>query len=492
MLELQGVRKTYPGTVAVADLSVSFAAGKIHAIVGKNGSGKSTTIKIISGAEYPDAGQVVLNGTPIALGTTDTSIRSGIATVYQELSLFPDLSVAENICFHDLPRRGARIDWAATRAKAQAVLDRLGLTVSPDAAVSTLGVGWQQLIEIAKAINHDLQVLILDEPTSALSQDEVEQLFRTIRTIRDAGVVVLYISHRLQELPEIADTVTVLRDGQHVGTRDMAASSLPEIVEMMFGEVVHERLTPALAEDAPVVLQTHRLSRTPFFENVSFELRAGEILGIAGMLGSGRTELLRSIYGADPVDSGEVLVDGVRVRKATPHLMKQLGLAYTPEDRKFQGLIQIQTIGFNLTLAARERFATRGIRNRAAEQAASAEQVSGLAIKIGTTEQLVSALSGGNQQKVVVGNWLNDQPRIILFDEPSRGIDVEAKQQIFRIMRHLSEQGIASIVVSTELEELIEVCHRILVLRDHALTDELQPTQVSAPDLYRICMGVHT
>ncbi|TVQ40127.1 MAG: sugar ABC transporter ATP-binding protein [Spirochaetaceae bacterium] len=490
VLELKNLRKTYPGTVAVTDLSVRFEGGKVHAIVGKNGSGKSTAIKMVAGAVMPDRGSISLDDRPLHLGSTFDAIHQGIATVYQELSLFPDLSVAENICFHELPHRGVRVDWAATRRRALDVLRELDLEVDPDTRVDSLSVGWQQLVEISKAINHDLKVLILDEPTSALSKDEVDQLFRVVRRIRDRGVIVLYISHRLQELPAIADTVTVLRDGDLVGRRTMTETTLAQIVSMMFGDVEHVRMTPTIPEQAEVALEVRNLTRKPWFEDISFSLRAGEILGIAGMLGSGRTELLRSIFGADSFDSGTVLVSGKPIRRPTPARLKLYGLAYTPENRKTQGLIQIQTVQENLTLAGKQSLSRRGVRNRTLERAAAMQQVNDLSIKISSLDTVVETLSGGNQQKVVVGNWLNDHPRVVLFDEPSRGIDVDAKQQIFRIIWRLSDDGIASIIVSTELEELLEVCHRILVLRDGTLQQEIVPGTVSVEALYNACIGV--
>ena len=491
MLELENLRKEYPGTVAVADLSVRFAGGKVNAIVGKNGSGKSTTIKMISGAELPNTGTVRLDGNTLNMGSTAEAIRNGIATVYQELSLFPDLSVAENICFQSLPHKGPKIDWNGTRDRARAVLKELDLEVDVDVPVGTLSVGWQQLVEIAKAINHDLRVLILDEPTSALSQDEVSQQFSVVRNIRERGVVILYISHRLQELPIIADTVTVLRDGELVGHRELSEITLNDVVSMMFGDVEHKSLTPPLPESARTVLEVIGMTREPYYHNVNFTLKDGEILGIAGMLGSGRTELLRAIFGADPFDSGTVRIRGKDVRTYTPEVLKRHGLAYTPENRKTQGLVQIQTVMENLTLAARRRYTNRGIRKKSLEVKAAERQVEDLSIKVGGLDLPVSSLSGGNQQKVVVGNWLNDLPTVVLLDEPSRGIDVEAKQQIFRIVWKLSEEGIATIVVSTELEELIELCHRILVLRDGVLQQELDPKSVTVEDVYSACIGVH-
>ena len=490
VLELLNVRKEYPGTVAVDDLTVRFEGGKVHAIVGKNGSGKSTTIKMISGAEKPDRGSIRLDGATLDSGSTLGAIQEGVATVYQELSLFPDLSIAENICFQDLPKKQGRIDWSAAHERAASILADLDLRVDTTLSVSSLSVGWQQLVEIAKATMHEPRVLILDEPTSALSVDEVSQLFSVVQRVRDRGMIVLYITHRLQELPEIADTVSVLRDGKFVGSVEMDSSGLPEIVNLMFGDVEHQSLTPPLDQNAPVALSVRGMTRDPFFHDLSFDVRAGEILGIAGMLGSGRTELLRAIFGADSYDAGTISIAGEVVNGAAVHEMKARGLAYTPESRKEHGLIQIQTVLQNLTLAGRNRFADRGVRKPDLEQQAADQQVEDLSIKVSSLDVVISALSGGNQQKVVVGNWLNDKPSIVLLDEPSRGIDVEAKQQIFRILWDLSRQGIAIVVVSTELEELIEIAHRILVLRDGSFAQELDPNTTDAAELYAACMGV--
>ncbi len=490
VLDLLNLRKEYPGTVAVDDLTARFEGGKVHAIVGKNGSGKSTTIKMISGAVKPDQGSIRLDGAVLDTGSTRDAIRAGVATVYQELSLFPSLSIAENICFQELPKKYGRIDWNAAHERATSVLADLDLHVDTTLPVSSLSVGWQQLIEIAKATMHEPRVLILDEPTSALSVDEVDQLFATVKRVRNRGTIVLYITHRLQELPEIADAVSVLRDGKHVGTVDMAESHLPEIVNLMFGDVEHKRLTPPLPDNAPVVLSVRGMTREPFFHDLDFDVRAGEILGIAGMLGTGRTELLRSVFGADQYDAGSIRIGGEEVAGSTIDKMKDLGVAYTPESRKEHGLIQIQSVLENLTLAGRERFTHRGIRKPDLEQKAANRQIRELAIKVSSLDVVISSLSGGNQQKVVVGNWLNDEPSIVLLDEPSRGIDVEAKQQIFRILWDLSREGIAIVVVSTELEELIEIAHRILVLRDGIFSQEIDPKNTDAAALYAACMGV--
>jgi ribose transport system ATP-binding protein len=331
-------------------------------------------------------------------------------------------------------------------------------------------------------------VLILDEPTSALARHETRCLFDLIHRLKEQGVAILYISHRLQELNEIADTVTVLRDGHLVGSESIEKLSSRRIVEMMFGEVEQKSRPGDLIVSDKVALEAKNLTRKDHFSDISFKLHKGEVLGIAGMLGSGRTELLRSLFGADRCDHGELFIDGKRVPLEGPTKMRDLGLALTPENRKSEGLIQILSIRQNICLASMDSISRGGYINREMERAFVKPQVERLDIKTGSEENLISSLSGGNQQKVVIGNWLNTNPKIMLFDEPSRGIDVHAKQQIFQIMWDLSRQGLSSLFVSTELEELLEVCHRILIMKDGKLAGEVFPEKISVADLYARCM----
>ncbi|MFW6337849.1 MAG: sugar ABC transporter ATP-binding protein [Alkalispirochaetaceae bacterium] len=490
VLEFRGVRKEYPGTVALEDFSAGFAGGKVHALVGKNGSGKSTTIKILSGAVAPTRGELFLEGNPVEIQSPRDALEKGIATVYQELSLIRELSIAENIAAGRLPTRGRvvpRVDWETVRRRAEETLATLGVTLPLEAPVRSLSVGQQQIVEIAKAMSFDPRILILDEPTSALAAHEVDNLFEIVRRLRDRGVTVIYISHRLQELHQIADTVTVLRDGKHVGTIGIGEASTERVVGMMFGEVVTSARPHTEPGEEPV-LRVEGLTRQGWFRDVSFVLHRGEILGIAGMLGAGRTELLRSIYGADPVDGGTVHLGELQTSKPSLRKMKQQGLGLTPENRKDEGLIQIHTVHENLIMAALRRISPTGIRNRPGERAAVQEQIDRLSITLSSPDATMSSLSGGNQQKVVIGNWLNDDPEVLFFDEPSRGIDVAAKQHIFRIIWDLSAEGISSIFVSTELEELLEVCHRILIMRNGVIAEEVDPEQISLKELYARCM----
>lgn len=488
-LETRNLRKVFPGTVALDDVSLQIDGGRIHGLIGKNGAGKSTLVKIFAGTEQPTSGELLVDGRPVAFRGAEDAFREGIATVYQELSLIPGLSVAENMLLGRLPRRrGGWIDWPAARRQAGAVLQRLNLDLDVRRTVGELGVATQQMVEIAKAMSFNPSVLMLDEPTSALARHETDTLFRLLRGLAGQGVAIIYISHRLQELPLITDRLLFLRDGRHVGALDTASAKPDEIVRMMFGQVVQRQRPSDLSCGDRVALRVRGLRAQGRFGALDFDLREGEILGIAGMLGSGRTELLRALFGADPVDAGEIEVGGRVVRGGTPDRMKAAGLAFTPEERKTQSLVQLLSCRANVCMAAQARIARYGFTTRARETPVVQRCVERLAIKLADPEQPVSALSGGNQQKIVVGKWLQTQPRVVLFDEPTRGIDVEAKQQIFQMMWDLSRQGVASIFVSSELEELVEVCHRIIIMKRGRLCGEVHPGQLSADELYVRCM----
>ena len=491
-LEMRNLRKEYPGTVALKDFSAKFDGGKVHAIIGKNGSGKSTLIKMLSGAIEPTQGAILVDGKETQLRSPQDAFAQGIATVYQELSLIPDLTVAENLLLGRLPKkpqlRQVMIDWPKAYQQAQAVLDAMQVDLPVRSKVSRLSVGKQQVVEIAKAMSFNPSVLMLDEPTSALARHETESLFALVRKLRGQGVAVLYISHRLQELYEIADTVTVLRDGAYIGTIGIKEATPQKIVDMMFGEVVQKNRPPELQATTQPVMEVRHLSRGAHFEDVNFTLYKGEVLGIAGMLGSGRSELLRAIFGADPYDSGEIRIHGQPVANPSPVTMKARGVAMTPENRKEAGLVLALSTRANICMASMEQIAFRGLITKQRELEYVTKQIKALQIKVPDIESPVSSLSGGNQQKVVIGNWLNISPQIMFFDEPSRGVDVQAKQQIFQIMWALSQEGISSVFVSTELEELLEVCHRILIMKQGKMIGEVLPEQIELNALYARCM----
>ena len=490
VLRTEGITKDYPGTRALDNVSVSFDGGKVHAFIGKNGSGKSTLVKVFAGAIQPTEGRFFLDDQELHFANPTDAFAQGIATVYQELSLVPYLTVAENIYLGRLPKKGRIVDWKKTYEMASDLIKRMNVDIDPHEKVFKLSMWQCQVVEIIKAMSFNPKVLMLDEPTSALAQNETQSLFEVVRTLRDQGVIIIYISHRLQELWEIADTVTVLRDGKFIGKKNIDELDHKSIINMMFGDVeLKTRPADLLVEDTPV-MQVEHLTRAGKFEDVSFELKKGEVLGIAGMLGAGRTELLRSLFGVDGYDSGKVIVDGKEMsRRATPEHMKQVGMGLTPEERKNQGVILIHSIRDNLCNACLDKISDHHIINTKRRNEFAAKQVEELEIKIPDVMASVGSLSGGNQQKVVVGNWLNTDPSIMMYDEPSRGIDVKAKQQIFQIMWDQSRKGVSSIFVSSELEELMEVCHRILVMHMGRIIGEVYPENITIEQLYADCMG---
>jgi len=489
VLETQKISKQYPGTLALDNVTASFESGKIHALIGKNGSGKSTLINIFSGAVCPSSGKILLNGEEIVFKSPAEAQARGIATVYQELSLVPGMSVAENIFIGQLPMKGISVDWKKTRKMAQELLSELGIDISPDETVANLSAWQCQMVEIAKAMRIQPKVLQLDEPTSSLAQNEVESLFRIIRKLKEKDVIILYITHKLQELWNIADTCTVIRDGRLIGVKNMDRIDRRELIKMMFGEVEIKTRPAELKYSEEVVLKVENLSDGRKFSDVNFELHKGEVLGIAGMLGVGRTELLSCIFGAQPAKSGSVFLNGINIDNRTPEKMNKLGMAMTQEDRKRIGVNVNGRIFDNLCYASLGRLGRGSIVDRKMERSYVSRQIQSLDIKVADANFLVSSLSGGNQQKIVVGNWLNIEPKVILMDEPSRGIDVNAKQQIFQIIWDQAQKGISSVIVSTELEELLEICHRILIMRNGRIEKEVLPENITVEDLYAICMG---
>lgn len=489
VLRAEHVTKVYPGTRALDDVSVSFDSGKVHAFIGKNGSGKSTLVKVFSGAIEPTEGCFYLDDQKVVLSGPQEAIDKGIATVYQELSLIPGLTVAENILMGQLPMKGKFIDWKSAYQKAEELLNDLQVKISPKELVSNLSLWQCQMVEIIKAMSVNPKVLMLDEPTSSLANNEIEMLFEMIRRLKKKDVIIIYISHRLQELWQIADTCTVLRDGKLIGKTIMADTTRKQLVKMMFGDVVIKIRPEDLTVGTHNILKVKNLTRYGVFEDVSFEVRENEIVGIAGMLGAGRTELLRSIFGADSFDSGSIVFYDEEIKNPNPVKMRNKGFAMTPEDRKKEGLIQIMSVAGNLCVASIDYLGKHKFIQRKKEQSYVKRQIDELEIKVPSVDLPVASLSGGNQQKVVVGNWLNTDPKIMFFDEPSRGIDVNAKQQIFQIIWEQSRKGISSLMVSSELEELLEVCHRILIMKEGKIVGEVYPEDVSVEELYALCMG---
>jgi ribose transport system ATP-binding protein len=492
ILVLNQVCKTYPGVIALDHVDFSLNAGEVRALLGKNGAGKSTLVKILSGAVKSDSGEIIIDDSPVSFNTPSEAFTQGICTVYQEMSLVPGLTVVENITLGRWPQVRflgiPQIDRYRIRKLAQDALDQLEVDIDLDETVDRLSVAQQQIVEIAKAISFNPRVLVLDEPTSALAASEVEILHRVVRRLADQGKAIIYVTHRLQEIPFVADNVTVIRDGKNVGTITASEATPSRIANLMIGADWKRKDWGTGGKPGKTRLSVRNLCRENILEDVSFDLKEGEVLGIAGLLGSGRTELLRAIFGRDAIDSGEIFVNGELVSNPSPRKMKSLGIGLTPEDRKQQGLILPFSVKDNLTLASMNRASRHGILSRSKEHALSKEMVDSLLIKTANIEVAVGTLSGGNQQKVVVGNWLNTLPEILFLDEPTRGIDIHAKEQMYSLVRDLARRGLAVLFISSEIEEVLDVSDRILVMNQGRITGEVMRDAVDLEKLMEMVM----
>ena len=489
-LETVSLRKEYPGTVALGSVSLRCAGGRVRALLGKNGAGKSTLVALLGGAQQPSAGRILIDGAPVAFRTPAEAIARGIATVHQELTIIPDLSVGENILLGRLPRRGpGLIDWGETFRRAASHIDELGLSLDVRAEAGKLPVAGQQMVEIARAMSRAPSVLMLDEPTSALPLRETETLFALLRRLAATGVVILYITHRLGEIERIADDVTVLRNGEVAGTLPVQEATPAAIASMMYGELASGAHRAPLHPPGDPVMQVSGFTRRGAYQGVSFTLRRGEILGIGGVLGAGRTELLRGLFGADPHDAGTVTVGGTTVHPSSPAQMKRLGVVLAPEDRKREGLVRTLSTAVNVNLARYWPAAFPYVATARRDAAVAGRFVREFGIAVPGLDAPVAALSGGNQQKVVIAKWLATGPRVLLLDEPTRGIDIAAKRQVYDTVRRLCAGGLSAVVVSSELEELLDVCHRIIVLRGGSLCGEVLPEETTIKGLLGLCMA---
>jgi rhamnose transport system ATP-binding protein len=491
LLELRGLSKSYGGVQAVSDVSFGIEKASVHALVGENGAGKSTLVKIVTGVIQPEEGRLLIDGEPHRIGDPQTAHRLGIVAMYQEPTVFPDLTVAENVFAGRQPRGSFRaVDWGAMRSEAMRILEELGAEFGPDAPVLGLGVADRQQLEIAKALSSSARVLIMDEPTAALSPKEVEKLFATVRRLRERGIAVVYISHRLEEVAAIADVVTVLRDGRHIETKPAAELPQGEIIRLMVGRPLDELFPKEDAEIGDVMLRVEGLTRRGVFSNVSFELRRGEIVGLAGFVGAGRTEVARSIFGIDPLEGGQLWIDGRSFRPRSPRSALKRGLAYLPEDRLHQGLVQPMSVGQNVSMAVLPDLTPGGILRPRRERALARRFMEQLRIKATGPAQIVRSLSGGNQQKVVLGKWLAAEPRILLLDEPTHGVDVGTKADVHRTISGLAAQGLTILLISSELPEVLGMSDRILVMREGRLVAELSRAEATQERVIQAAAGI--
>ncbi|WNM23588.1 sugar ABC transporter ATP-binding protein [Demequina capsici] len=488
VLSLRNITKTYPGVTALDDMSIDFHAGEVHALLGENGAGKSTMIKIIAGAIQPDAGTVEFqNGGPLTAVSPQLAKDHGVEVIYQEFNLVGCLSVAENICFGD--RHGRFVDYKHMRQVAQKTFDAFDVDIDPKDPVYSLPSSKQQIVEIAKAISRKARILIMDEPSAPLSVVEVEKMFEIVRHLRAEGVAIIYISHRMEELFEIADKVTVMRDGKYVTTLDTAKTNRKELVNHMVGRELTETFPKREPHTGKVALKVEHLCGADNYD-VSFEVREGEILGLAGLIGAGRTEVARLIYGADKLDSGTVSLDGKQLSVRSPRQAIAAGIGMIPEDRKRHGALLGRSVRVNTTLAALPQLSRFGVVNRKRDKETTEHYVDALRIKTPGLEQAVGNLSGGNQQKVVIARTLAAKSKVLIFDEPTRGIDVGAKQEIYKLISDLAESGKAVILISSEMEELIGLSDRILVLHEGSVTGELQREDFTQNAILELASGI--
>ena len=480
LLELREINKHFPGVHALKRARFDVRRGEVHALIGENGAGKSTMIKIISGVYQPDDGEIILDGGRVEFNNPREAHLAGIATIYQELGLYPELSVAENIFMGHAPSKKrfgfSTIDWEAMEAGAEALLAELNIrNLDVGAKVGALNVGNRQRVEIAKALSLDAQILIMDEPTAALTESDVEQLFSIVRLLRERGVSIIYISHRLNEVFELADRVTVLRDGEYIGTHAVADTDEAELISMMVGRTIENLFPKQTAEIGDIVLEARHLNRPPLTRDISFSVRAGEIVGLAGLVGSGRSETAQVIFGVLPAESGEILLKGEPVKISRPSEAVDHGIGYVPEDRGHQGLIREMTIRENTSMAVLESVSNKTFISRAKERLLANQSIQQLSIRATGPDQITNKLSGGNQQKVVVSKWLASNPSLLIMDEPTRGIDVGAKAEIHRLMSRLAaEEGLAILMISSELPEILAMSDRILVMREGRLVGEFR------------------
>ncbi len=477
ILTMEGISKTFPGVRALDNVNFKLERGEVHALVGENGAGKSTLMKVLAGVYTKDTGKIIFKGKEVEISTPRAAQHLGISMIHQELNLMPHLTVAQNIFIGREPRTNLKfiLDDNAINKQSRDLLALLHLDLDPRTKVANLTVAKQQMVEIAKALSFNSEILIMDEPTAALTDSEIEELFRIIRQLREKGVGVVHISHRLEELKQISDRVTVMRDGRYVDTVLTRQASIDKIISMMVGRTIYES-TPELPENPSqeIVLEAKNLNRGNAIKNVSFVLKKGEILGFSGLVGAGRTEVARAVFGADPIESGEVFIKGKKVRIKTPTDSVRNGIGYLSEDRKRYGLTLKMDIETNIVLAAFEKFLSAlGWVNNTKTRATAERYVKALAIKTPSLQQKAMNLSGGNQQKIVIGKWLSADTDILIFDEPTRGIDVGAKSEIYRLLNDLAKQGKSIIMISSELPEILRMSHRVIVMCEGRITGEL-------------------
>lgn len=490
LLEVHEVSKRFPGVRALHNVSLALGPGEVLAVIGENGAGKSTLMKILAGVQTQDTGDILIDGKAVQLDSVEAALANGVSLIHQELNLADNLDVGANIFLGREPLKGLFIDRQRINQEARKYLEMVGLDVDPDTIVGELTIGHQQMIEIAKALSVNSRILIMDEPTSSLSTKETESLFKVVKDLRSRGISVIYISHRLGEVKELADRVVVLRDGENAGDLSRAEINHDAMVKLMVGRDISQFYNRTQHTPGEVMLEVQDV-RTPVHpaHELSFKVRAGEIVGMAGLVGAGRTEMLQTLFGVTPALAGQIKVAGEEIEPQQPIDAIELGMVLAPEDRKQQGVVLEMSVRDNLSLASLRRDQNKGFLNRQKEREISAEMIDKMRIKTPTEHQVVQFLSGGNQQKVVLGKWLAMEPKVLLLDEPTRGIDVGAKQEIYRLMEELAGRGVAILFVSSEMEEVIGMSDRTLVMHEGRITGELNRKDLSEESIMKLATG---
>ena len=488
ILTMKGIDKSFPGVHALDHVDLEVRKGEVLALMGENGAGKSTLMKVLTGIYKKDSGTITYEGKEVEFANTREAQDAGIVIVHQELNMLGHLTVAQNIFIGREFKKGVKIDDAKMKAESKKLFDRMNIDIDPSETMSNLTVGRQQMCEIAKAISHDAKVIIFDEPSAALTEAEIEELFKIINDLRDKGIGIVYISHRMDEIKKITDRVTVMRDGQYVGTLITKDSTKDDIINMMVGRVIYEdpKTESQVPEGAEVVLKVEHLNAGKMVQDVSFELHKGEILGFSGLMGAGRTETARALFGADPMDSGDIYVHGKKVTIKSPQDAVKAGIGYLSEDRKRYGCVVAKSVAENTTMATMEQFMSGMFIDKAKEKEVAKKYVEALATKTPTVDQLVVNLSGGNQQKVVIAKWLTRDSEILIFDEPTRGIDIGAKSEIYKLMNKLAKEGKAIIMISSEMTEILRMSDRIVVMCEGKKTGELDISEATQENIMNL------
>ena len=476
ILTMKDIDKSFPGVHALDHVNFEVKRGEVHALMGENGAGKSTLMKVLTGIYTKDSGSITFEGKEVEFHNTREAQDAGVVIVHQELNMLGHLTVAQNIFIGREFKKGVKIDDKKMNEEAKKLFEKLHIDIDPSETMSDLTVGKQQMCEIAKAISHEAKVIIFDEPSAALTESEIEELFKIIRDLREQNLGIVYISHRMDEIKVITDRVTVMRDGTYVGTLVTNECTKDDIINMMVGRVIYEdpKTQSAVPADAPVVLKVEHLNAGRMVQDVSFELRKGEILGFSGLMGAGRTETARAIFGADPKESGDIYINGEKVTINSPQDAVRCGIGYLSEDRKRYGIVVQKTVAENSTLACLQNYMSGLFINKRAEKKVAQEYVESLATKTPSVDQLVVNLSGGNQQKVVIAKWLINDCDILIFDEPTRGIDVGAKNEIYKLMNKLASEGKSIIMISSEMTEILRMSDRIVIMCEGRKTGEVR------------------